>query len=238
MIDMRPHNRTAGMTILVILVLLFGSAFIIRQLNERFVPAETAAEANTSIEIPADWEEYTSEAFGYTISHPADVTVQANGENSITLNPVFGENSGGPANFAYVSIVPESQRSVGDGAIYNYNKVSIEQLLRTEVNGTTDLSSPDPQSPTQSEWYTYTRLPDMEIADETAQVYENKTPWEFPEGTTEFRYMFFKGTDLVIVGGYVQPEGEITKEELEIMIASLTFAERETTTEPEEEAHE
>lgn len=52
MIDIHPHNRRAGITIAIVLLLLLLSAFLLRFLNDNFVPVHSEAEsdANTSVE--------------------------------------------------------------------------------------------------------------------------------------------------------------------------------------------
>ena len=56
-------------------------------------------------------------------------------------------------------------------------------------------------------WFTFNRLPDTMIANQTARTYENTQPWEFPAGTREIRYFLSANGCTYLIGGYMDTTG-------------------------------
>ena len=159
--------------------------------------------APTEATLPSGWETYTSQGqCGYAISHPADMQGASQGTYSWTLDATSSEPSGPVPNFVYVSVIPDGfQGQPGD--IYNHDPAEANILLTMQVGESKSLH---PDLNTASS-FTYTRLPDTTLSDQSAQAYENSQPWEFPVGTKEIRYYLQGNGCTYLVGGYVDTLG-------------------------------
>jgi hypothetical protein len=125
------------------------------------------------------------------------------GTYSWMLSFITAEPSGPVPNFIYISVIPDDFQSSEPGVIYNYNPVELLTLLNTQVGESRSLRD----DPTLADWFTYTRLPDTALGDQTAQTYENDQPWEFPLGTKEIRYYLQAQGCTYLIGGYMATVG-------------------------------
>ena len=153
--------------------------------------------------LPSGWETYVSQGqCGYAISHPADMQGASQGTYSWILDATSSEPHGPVPNFVYVSVIPDGfQGQPGD--IYNHDPAEANILLTMQVGESKSLH---PDLNTASS-FTYTRLPDTTLSDQSAQAYENSQPWEFPVGTKEIRYYLQGNGCTYLVGGYVDTLG-------------------------------
>lgn len=162
------------------------------------IPTPTAA-----VNVPNGWETYSNqEQCGFDISYPADMEITGDGTNSWSLSVASTEPSGPVPNFAYVSVIPDSFQG-GAGEIYNYDPAATEILLNMQV-GESGSVHPIPDF---APGFTYTRLPDTTVSNQTAQTYENTQPWEFPAGTKEIRYYLKANGCTYLFGGYMATVG-------------------------------
>lgn len=164
-------------------------------------PASTALPTPT---LPAGWETYTNQGqCGYSISHPSDMDGAGQDTYSWILSPTATEPTGPAPNFIYISVIPDDFQGGGDGSIYNYNPSETQTLLNMQPGESRSLRD----DPNVADWFSYTRLPDTHLSNQTAQTYENTQPWEFPLGTKEIRY-YLKGNGCTyLVGGYMATVG-------------------------------
>ena len=125
------------------------------------------------------------------------------GTYSWNLSPTFTEPVGLVPNFVYISVIPDGFQG-GPGEIYNYDRAETETLLNTPTGESRSLRDFDPNL---APWFTYTRLPDTTLGNQTAQTYENKQPWEFPPGTKEIRYYLKANGCTYLIGGYFSTVG-------------------------------
>ena len=140
---------------------------------------------------------------GFAIDHPSGMESTANGTYSWTLSNITEGPSGPLPNFIYISIIPNDFHSTEPGAIYNYDANGTQTLLNIQVGDSKSLH----EDPNLAPSFTYTRLADTTLGDQTAQTYENIQPWEFPPSTKEIRY-YLKGKDcMFMVGGYLSTVG-------------------------------
>ena len=158
--------------------------------------------------LPPGWETYSASTdqgkCGYAISHPSDMDVTSQGTYSWIFGPAATEDPGGPIpNFIYISVIPDGFESSEPGTIYNYDPAETQTLLNLQVGENTSLRD----DPSLADWFTYTRLPDTTLSNQTAQAYENTQPWEFPLGTKEIRYYLKANGCTYLVGGYVATVG-------------------------------
>ena len=211
--------RTEINTSLMILCLLFIGLV-------GCVPESTPAAAAPTPTVPPGWERYTNQGqCSYAIDHPANMDVTSQGPYSWLLSPSAAEPSGLVPNFIYVSVIPDDFQSGGEEIIYNYDPVETRTLLDLQVGESRSLR----EDPNLADWFSYTRLPDRTLSNQTAQTYENDQPWEFPPGTREIRYYLQAQGCIYLVGGYLatvgsgQP-GAIDQELFDRILASFRLA--------------
>jgi hypothetical protein len=177
-------------------------------------PAEPPAEQPTELPteqstvspapaLPSGWETYTDLGqCGYAIDHPSDMEGASQGMYSWSLSVSATEPSGPVPNFIFISVIPDGFQNE-PGAIYNYDPVDTETLLRMQVGESKSLR----ENLNIVEGFTYTRLPDVTLSSQTAQAYENTQPWEFPPGTKEIRYYLKAKGCTYLIGGYLATVG-------------------------------
>jgi hypothetical protein len=124
------------------------------------------------------------------------------GTYSWILGTSSSEPSGPVPNFVYVSVIPDGFQSQ-PGDIYNYDPAETEALLNVQVGESKSLR----EDVNLAASFTYTRLPDTSLGGQSAQVYENSQPWEFPAGTKEIRYYLQANGCTYLVGGYMNSVG-------------------------------
>jgi hypothetical protein len=198
---------------IVILSLLFGGVAGCAQVGTQPVEPVTPTQTVPSIPsptvpveatLPSGWETYASQGqCGYAISHPADMDGSSQGTYSWILNYSGTDPSGVVPNFVYVSVIPDDFQSGESGVIYNYDPAEAETLLNMQAGESRSLRDDPNIAPS----FTYTRLPDTTLGNQTAQMYENTQPWEFPAGTKEIRYYLKANGCTYLIGGYVDATG-------------------------------
>src|SRR5688572_16668 len=57
--------------------------------------------------IPSGWQTHRDERLNFSVSYPPDFEISPNGDNSILVVKKVTEPGQGPANFVYISVVPE-----------------------------------------------------------------------------------------------------------------------------------
>ena len=153
--------------------------------------------------LPSGWDTYVSQGqCGYTISHPADMQLTGQGMYSGILSTSASESDAPFPNFVYISVIPNGFQGEA-GEIYNHDPLATETLLNMQVGE----SKPLHDNLNAAQGFTYTRLPDVTISDQSAQTYENIQPWEFPTGTKEIRYYLQGNGCTYLVGGYMDTLG-------------------------------
>ena len=153
--------------------------------------------------LPSGWETYASQGqCGYAISHPADMQGTGQGTYSWLLDGSTSEPSGPVPNFVYISVIPDGFQGEA-GEIYNHDPAATETLLKMQVGE----SKPLHENLNAAQGFTYTRLPDTTLSDQSAETYENSQPWEFPTGTKEIRYYLQGNGCTYLVGGYMDTLG-------------------------------
>jgi len=190
------------------------------------LPTEQSAQPPTvSPALPSGWETYTNtEQCGYAISHPSDMDGASQGMYSWSLSVSATEPSGPVPNFIFISVIPDGFQNE-PGAIYNYDPVDTETLLNMQIGESKSLR----ENLNIVEGFTYTRLPDGTLSNQTAQTYENTRPWEFPPGTKEIRYYLKANGCTYLIGGYFatvgsdQP-GEIDEALFDQILATFRLA--------------
>lgn len=136
---------------------------------------------------------------GYTLRLPADIESESMGSYSRLYKKQTTATSPEVTNFAYVSVIPISQ-AAASGEIYNYTKADVDALRRLPLSESVVLGAKN--LPT-AQYFTYTHVSDTMIGGYGAKVFLNASPWEFPAGTQEYRYLLEFGNVTYLLGGYV-----------------------------------
>ncbi len=166
------------------------------------MPSPTPA-APVEATLPAGWETYESKGqCGYAIDHPSEMQGASQGTYSWILSPTTGEPGGPFPNFVYVSVIPDGFQGEA-GEVYNYDPLAAETLLNMQIGEEKSLHD----NPNAAQGFTYTRLPDTTLSNQSAQMYENTQPWEFPPGTKEIRYLLQANGCTYLIGGYMDTTG-------------------------------
>lgn len=169
--------------------------------------------------VPEGWKLYSDSSLGFRISYPEAMEFEENGDFSVLFMPAESPAGQGQPTFFYVSVIPASQTNA-EGEIYNYRREDFERLNTIALNESTSLT----ENRELDQWYSYTRLPDRQIAGRVAKQFANLKPWEFPAGTTETRYLFENGDNGYIVGAYFQENNaSLTKQTINDMIDSFSI---------------
>lgn len=167
--------------------------------NESKTPYITIDPASVETDLSKE-PVYTNETYGYSIQLPSTLEVEQMTPHSIQLITKEKEIGQGPANFIYISVIPQDMKeSIGE--IYNYYADDYNELINMTKQGSS-ISVTDVDQPDLDEWNTYTFANTVQIDGITAKVFENYKPWEFPNGTTETRYMFEKNGTRYLLGYY------------------------------------
>jgi hypothetical protein len=168
--------------------------------TEIFMPSPTAPPEAT---LPSGWESYESQTpCGYAVDHPSEMQGASQGTYSWILSVSSTEPSGPATNFVYVSVIPDSFQGEA-GEIYNYDPAETQTLLNMKVGETKSLR----ENLNIPQGFTYTRLPDTTLSNQSAQTYENSQPWEFPTGTKEIRSLLQANGCTYLMGGYLDTTG-------------------------------
>jgi hypothetical protein len=158
-----------------------------------------AASPSAEVGVPADWQTYRSETHSFAISYPPDFEVEPNGDLSTTIGNPTVQPAVVPASFIYVSAIPKGFEG-STGEIYNYDPDEARILLDMEVGESQSVSRVNSEL---AHFFTYTRLPDTQIAGRPAKTFAHPDLWEFPPEVKEIRYYVETDTYTYLVGGYI-----------------------------------
>ena len=160
---------------------------------------------------------------GFTLTLPPGFTAEKNGDFSRIYYRQTREPGGGPANLVYISAVPKNSEGA-EGTIYNYSRNDIAKLRSMQPGDLTALG--DNADPDLASYFTYKRADDVMLGGFGTKTFVNGKPWEFPAGTTEYRYLTEFDRVTYIAGGYVGAGTEgshLSKAELDDIFATIRF---------------
>ena len=206
----RTHVSTSLIILCILLAVAAGCAPASTQavdLATSTSPSIPSPVATVEATSPSGWETRSlstdSGQCGFAISHPAGMEAVSQGTYNWIINFTSTEPSGPVPNFVYVSVIPDEFQSSEPGAIYNYDPAATQTLLNMQVGESKSVHG----DPNMASGFTYTRLPDSTLSNQTAQTYENTQPWEFPQGTKEIRYYLKANGCTYLFGGYMSTAG-------------------------------
>jgi hypothetical protein len=217
--------------IITALLIVIGVGFVLYQtdIKNSLQPNETSEVTSLpptndrlmQPNLPSGWQSYMNQDLRFQIGYPKNMRVESNGEQSILFVPESPATGQGEPTFLYVSYIKNSDKEK-EGVFYNYQKDQIQKLKNAMVNTTVSISDANGQD----EWYTYTRFTDETVGGKKALVFKNTKPWEFPQGTTETRYIVETDDALYLLGYYIQESNTtepFTKITMEQMIQTVSF---------------
>ena len=189
----------------VLIVLLLGTAFFVtvtRLGGQKETPTKHEPTGKpTQQRVPDGWKPYSDEKMGISFAVPPDYTIEQNGESSVlAAPPVNNTDPAGNTRFFYVSVIPVNLNASEGGEIYNYSASFYKKLLALKAGEIKNLSDNEGQK----EWYMYERAANDFFNGQEAKVFINQRPWEFPNGTWEYRYVFEYPAKTVIAGAYIE----------------------------------
>lgn len=139
----------------------------------------------------------------YTITIPPGFIINSEGEFSRTIaKDVAVEGQGNPS-FIYISIIPKGQEQA-EGTIYNYNQADFTKLVRSQPGTTVVLGELKDQN--LNSFFTYNHTEGRMLGGYGAKAFTNTKPWEFPAGTTEYRYIIEMANVQYLIGAYLNTE--------------------------------
>lgn len=161
-------------------------------------PRQCRANGELFVEVlPNNYEDNET---GISINIPEGFKVEKQSDTTIFILKDVDVIGMGPANFIYISRVPEQLRNTDEGNIYNYSPARVKMLL--DLKNTGDSVNFSEDMPQMADWFTYTYVSDDTISAMNFKSYENTKPWEFPGGTSERRLIHDSGSEIYILGYY------------------------------------
>lgn len=187
--------------ILILLALIAWKKDALLSLQPQQGTTSSINQQVTNVKLPEGWKKHENKELGVNFATPADYEFEKNGDYSILATPPSNnQDKVGHARFFYVSVVPASLSNDDSGQIYNYSSSFYKKLLAIPVGEIKNLSDIEGQK----DWYMYERAGDEIFNGKTAKVFVNQRPWEFPNGTWEYRYIFELPEKTVITGAYIE----------------------------------
>lgn len=211
------NKRIFILTSLIATFILVALIYI-QSFNNKLQTFDNTDKANRDVLVPQGWQEYKNDYVGINIYHPKEYTFENISKFSFLLLDQSEQTPVGNTNFLYFSYVP-MYKEWGPRDSYNVVTNQLEQMLRLDIGDSANVSG-EQEFET---WYTYTRNGDIAIGGKNFRVFENNSPWEFPSGTTELRFINLEDESLYQLGAYVSDDGNFTKKNAMEIINTVTF---------------
>lgn len=182
----------------VILLIAIAATIYFRPLEESVTNSPTTTPNSTTINIdPTSSKDLIN---SYSIKVPEGFVIENDGQYSRKIMRDTNAIGVGPSSFVYISVVPANKQNES-GTIYNYNQNDFVKLVRSQPGASIILGdSPDKDL---NSYFTYTHSESKMVGGYGAKSFINQKPWEFPSGTTEYRYIIETIKANYIIGGYL-----------------------------------
>ena len=204
------------LSLLIFYLIFFKGNFIAK--NVKPPPPDSITAPDTT----SDGIKIIEKNLGYTLTIPKNYIGETNGDFSRTYRPDVQNTGQGPINFLYISVVPKDKEGE-EGTIYNYSQNNIQTLRNMAIGETRSFGGNT--DPNLNQYFSYQRSADLMLGGYGAKSFVNTKPWEFPNGTTEYRYLVEFEAVIFIIGGYTSEDtdlqGTITKSEMDSIFADL-----------------
>ena len=204
------------LSLLIFYLIFFKGNFIAK--NVKPPPPDSITAPDTT----SDGIKIIEKDLGYTLTIPKNYIGETNGDFSRTYRPDVQNTGQGPINFLYISVVPKGKEGE-EGTIYNYSQNNIQTLRNMAIGETRSFGGNT--DPNLNQYFSYQRDADLMLGGYGAKSFVNTKPWEFPNGTTEYRYLVEFEAVIFIIGGYtgedIDLQGTITKSEMDSIFADL-----------------
>ncbi len=213
--------------IILIVLLLVGTVVYYRP---RLSELQTEGKRVAKTETKREERLLEDKELGYSVKIPEYLTEEKNGHLSRMFLRRVDQPGAGASNFIYISVIPKGMEST-EGEIYNYNSKDFQRLKKLTVGQSTNLT--DASDREIAKYYEYERLEGRMLGGYGATAYSNDSPWEFPEGVTEYRFIvpFEQATYLVgyYIGGDKNSPYYLTKDQAEAFLQTLDINPTEIT---------
>lgn len=210
-------KRTLALVAPIIIVLIIGFFLI---LNQPRTPLSQPKPV-PSPKITQSISLYDQKNLGFSLRLPDGFRAENNGTFSRLIARAKQDSVTGNTGFIYISVIPKGAAAEA-GEIYNYNQKDIQTLTAMQIGEKTTLGV-DPASE-QAKYFTYEKIEGTMLGGYGAKAYLNKSPWEFPQGTQEYRYLVEFEEALFLIGYYVQKNpssNSMTKPEADRILSTL-----------------
>jgi hypothetical protein len=144
-------------------------------------------------------ETYTNTQYGFQFKYPTNLGTDCKTEaNYCSINKTSTSPGGIDTNFIWFTVVPSNlkDRTYQNSSLYNFQET--DELLRMSINDKKII----PSSNSNLSGFTYQRFDNISINGQTAKVFVNNHPWEFPNGTLEKRIVIDYKNYLYTIGSY------------------------------------
>ncbi len=215
--------------ILITVFIVFLIGVIIFSVNSQ--KKKPQVKPDSQVTPTSKLKNFDEKNLGYTLSLPSNFIVENNGQFSRLYYKKESQTGAGTRNFIYISVIPKGKENA-EGEIYNYNRKDYEVLKKLEEGKSAIMGNAEINN--ISEYFTYTRIDGAMIGGYGATAFINKKPWEFPGGTTEYRYIIPFEQAIYLVGVYTGTDSSstaaISKPEFDEVIKNLRLTPESVTT--------
>lgn len=177
-------------------------------------PPPTSASTDVST-----WKTYKNTQYGFQFSYPSNIGTECKVDsNYCSINKISSLPGGIDTNFIWFTVVPANikDRTYQNSSLYNFQIT--DELLTMSLNEQKVIPS---SNSNLSKGFTYQRLNDISVNGQTAKVFVNNSPWEFPGGTLEKRIVINYKNYLYTIGSYTGDY--ISLEIFDQIISTLKF---------------
>lgn len=209
-------SKRAFYIILGIIFLTFAVMWI---WNKVTPPKTSAPTPQTS-----DWKKFDYPELGILLSLPPDFVESSNGEYSKSFARISESPNAKNSVFLYFSVVPAGV-STQSAEFYNYNNQDFQTMISMQDGETKNLRNSE--NPEVNKYFNYQKVGNVTIEGYSTKSYINTKPWEFPSGTTEYRFITEFANVNYIIGGYlgldVNSPTYISREEFNKILETVKF---------------
>lgn len=202
--------------VMFVIVCLFGVWGTFFPSKTSQPPSDAKPGTTISPTVPAVWKTFTNKKFYYSVQYPD--TLEMSEETQYSTVFQVKEKHPGRLTFPalYISVIPDGFDNK-QGDIYNFMSEAVINKFYVMKDTEKLLTEPgaDPQ------YWTYTRLASIPVADATGIVIQNDTVWEGEEGVRNRRILVKKNGFTYVIGSYYKTQAELTT--LQKFVESFSF---------------
>ncbi len=145
---------------------------------------------------------------GYQLVIPDKYEIEETGQFSRRIFHKLQESGVGQSSFIYISVIPIG-KDFSPGEIYNYSKDELKQLIEMKVGEKKTIGNISRSDLVP--YFQFTRIEDAMMGGYGAKSFVNNKPWEFPPGTSEYRYIVPFAQATYLIGVYVNEDLDVSE---------------------------